>query len=124
MCLASMIALDEDALICDFAETYHIYDYRSLPATLAGIYAAGLRPDARINIKISGTNTPTDTLLLASIADSMHIRIWQQTKDAVNGRNKPESILAKILDAKTPSECEGFEDAESFEEWYQSMMKE
>lgn len=123
MSLASMIALDEDALICDFAETYHIYDYRSLPATLAGIYAAGLRPDARINIKMSGTTTPVDTLLLASIADSMHIRIWQQTKDAAHGKNRPESILAKLVDAKTPSECEGFETIESFDEWYKTMIK-
>ena len=27
-----MIKTDEDALICDLAETYQIYDYKSLPA--------------------------------------------------------------------------------------------
>lgn len=121
MCLASMIALDEEALICDFAETYHIYDYRSLPATLAGIYASGLRHDARINIKISGQQAPVDTLLLASIADSMHLRIWQQTKDAQHNKNRPESILAKMLEAEKPSELEG-SDIESFDEWYKSMI--
>ena len=121
MVLASMIAMDEDALICDFAETYHIYDYRSLPATLAGIYAAGLRQDARINIKMSGYSAPVDTLLLASIADAMHIRVWQQTKDAQHNKNRPESILAKMLETKKPSELEG-SDIESFDEWYKSMV--
>ena len=121
MVLASMIAMDEDALICDFAETYHIYDYRSLPATLAGIYAAGLRQDARINIKMSGYSAPVDILLLASIADAMHIRVWQQTKDAQHNKNRPESILAKMLETKKPSELEG-SDIESFDEWYKSMV--
>lgn len=27
-----MIRADEDALVCDLAETYHIYNYRQLPA--------------------------------------------------------------------------------------------
>ena len=31
MILAAMIAKDEDALVCDFADYYHILDSRSLP---------------------------------------------------------------------------------------------
>jgi hypothetical protein len=30
-----MIALDEDALICDMAETYHIYNMEQLPVEYA-----------------------------------------------------------------------------------------
>ena len=41
-----MIATDEDALICDFAETYHIYDYRSLDVEYAATLAYGLRDDS------------------------------------------------------------------------------
>lgn len=37
--LSSMLNLSEDALICDFAETYHIYDYRSLPLRLVATLA-------------------------------------------------------------------------------------
>lgn len=59
-----MINTDEDALICDFAETYHIYDYRSLPLHMAGIFACGLRPDSRIGmaiIQIETNNRPDVT---------------------------------------------------------------
>lgn len=43
-----MILTDEDALICDLAETYHVLDYRALPLKTAAALASGLRADARI----------------------------------------------------------------------------
>jgi len=43
-----MIATDEDALVCDLAETYHVLDYRMLPLKTAAALASGLRSDARI----------------------------------------------------------------------------
>jgi len=65
-----MIALDEDALICDFAETYHIYDYRGLPAANAATLAAGLRGNSRIRMKMQGiVNDPPVVWILALIAD-------------------------------------------------------
>ena len=45
--LAAMAARDEDALVCDMAETYHIFDYRALPLFLAARLACGLREDSR-----------------------------------------------------------------------------
>ena len=47
-----MIETDEPALICDFAETYHIYDYRALPVSYAATLAYGLRGDSRIRLKL------------------------------------------------------------------------
>lgn len=49
-----MMATDEDALICDFAETYHIYDYRQLKPSYAATLAAGLREDSRIRTILGG----------------------------------------------------------------------
>ena len=40
-----MIKTDEDALICDLAETYRIYDYRQLPAYQVAVFSFGLRDD-------------------------------------------------------------------------------
>lgn len=48
MILAGMVAEDEDALICDLAETYQIYDYRSLPLQKVAVFCAGLRENSRI----------------------------------------------------------------------------
>jgi len=64
-----MINLDEDALICDFAETYQIYDYRSLPLRTVATLAAGLRDNSRIKLLASGTPATQEVLLLAAIAD-------------------------------------------------------
>ena len=52
-----MIRLDRDALICDLAETYHIYDMRSLPLQTVATLSAGLRDDSRIKMKAGGVNT-------------------------------------------------------------------
>ena len=61
MILASMINLSEYALICDFAETYHIFDYRSLPVKLAATLSAGLRDDSRSKMIMADIPVPPDT---------------------------------------------------------------
>ena len=66
-----MIRDDEDALICDFAETYHIYDYRSLPASLAATLAAGLRDTSRIATNTTEAKASTANTILAIIADHL-----------------------------------------------------
>lgn len=72
MILGCMIAIDEDALICDLAETYHIYDYRSLPAKLAATYSVGLRDDSRIKSEMRGDKLgDSNRLLLALIYDAV-----------------------------------------------------
>lgn len=48
MALAKMISIDRDALLCDLAETYHIYSMRGLPARTLAVLAFGLRADSRI----------------------------------------------------------------------------
>lgn len=73
MALAGMINLDEGALVCDFAETYHIYDYRLLPAGLAATLAVGLGENSRIKRlvkkKRTGQTVSNTELLLAALID-------------------------------------------------------
>lgn len=88
-----MIQTDEDALICDLAETYHIYDYKKLPLTQVAIFAIGLKDDSRIKMKMSGQLVPMETLLLAGILDRLSILLWRQTKDGQKGRNMPTMVL-------------------------------
>ena len=95
-----MIARDENALICDFAETYHIYDYKSMPPKQAAILAAGLSIDSRIKRVLSGAKYPIETLLMAHMVDALNILIWFQTKDGQKGTNRPESILEILMDEK------------------------
>ena len=95
-----MIREDEHALMCDFAEYYHIYDYRSLRPSVAAIFADGLPLDSRIKRKLTGQRQNTTTLLLACIADSLRTLVWFQTKDGQNNVNRPSSILQELTEDK------------------------
>ncbi|MBC8589326.1 DUF5361 domain-containing protein [Paratissierella segnis] len=92
-----MIREDEDALICDLAETYHIYDYNKLSLTRVACFAVGLKDDSRIKMKLSGQKVSTDTLLLAGIVDRLSILLWAQTKDSQKGINRPTMILDSLV---------------------------
>lgn len=118
-----MVNLDETALLCDFAEVYHVLDWRTLPVLTAAALASGLGPNSRIMRKISGAPASAETLLLAMIADALHVLAWQNTKDGVKGRNRPESILQKILDEKQDRKQIGFDSADAFRAWRSSIME-
>ena len=100
MFLADMIKTDEDALICDLAETYHIFDYRSLPLKLAATLSVGLRDDSRIKMKMVNTPIDLDSFLLAVIADRVEQFRYGFTEDAQKKRNKPGSIVDALLTPK------------------------
>ena len=80
--LAGLIRENSDALVCDFAETYQIYDYRSLPVPLVATLAAGLRDGSRIAIETTEAKASTTNTLLAIIADHLRaIRMFYGDKD-------------------------------------------
>ena len=96
-----MIRTDKDALICDLAETYHVYDYKALPASLVASLVVGLREDSRIKMKLSGAKAPSEIILLASIIDRLSVLVWMQTKDAQKGRNRPKSLMSILYPKET-----------------------
>lgn len=114
-----MITADEEALICDFAETYGIYDYRKLPLKTAAILASGLRDNSRIKIKLSGLNAAPEMILNAAIADRTGMLVWMRSKDGAKNRNRPASILDKILNPeKKKEDVTTFATGQDFEdEW-------
>lgn len=91
-----MVALDEDALICDFAETYHIYEWRALPVSYAATLATGLREDSRIKLALSKTPVDLQTMLTAAAVDRLSLLVWAGTKDGERGVNRPKSIVASL----------------------------
>ena len=108
-----MLAADEAALICDFAETYHIYDYRSLPLKTAAALASGLGSDSRIKRKISGSKIPVNTALLAILADGVHHLIWMLAPNS-DSIQKPASIYEALTGYKKSSEVAGFDSGDDF----------
>ena len=106
-----MIKLDEDALICDLAETYHIYDYRSLPVKLVATLSAGLRDDSRIKLKATGSPVGLDTVILAAVADNLSMIRAGFSKD---GRAKPY-LFTEAIRGETKPKVKGFKTATEFE---------
>ena len=106
--LAGMVRTDETSLICDFAETYNITDYRALSLKTAAALASGLSEDSRIKMRITGQRITTKTALLAGILDRLTTLVWMQTQDGHKGRNRPESILAKLTKDPEPEKKDDF----------------
>ena len=117
-----MVAIDENALICDFAEVYHIFNWRALPARLSATLAMGLRPDARIMLKLSGVQIPVNTQLLAITADAARVIAWQNTEDGRRGRNAPVSVFATLIGTDREETGAGFESTEEFISWREEMI--
>lgn len=115
-----MMALDEDALICDFAETYHIYNIYGMPVQYIATLAIGLRDDSRIKNKLNGLTVDVKTLLLAHLVDNTAINIWMKTEDAQHGRNKPKSIVESLTadESKKPMP---FESGADFDERWRQL---
>lgn len=124
--LAGMIATDEDALTCDFAETYHIYDFRALPVKTAAALAAGLPDNSRTLGRLSGLNLTLTEMLLAAGVDFLSMIVWINTKAARNEDTKPPSILAALMgeDQKKDNGVRGFETPEEFREAYMRAVEE
>ncbi len=109
--------------MCDFAETYHLYDYRALPLRTAAALFVGLGPNTRIKRKLSGQTVDEHTALLAIIADRLGLLIWAQTKDGQRGRNRPKSIFDTIVGGeKENSTVRGYSSAEEFEAARQKII--
>lgn len=96
-----MIAADQDALVCDLAETYGILDYKALPVSLLAALSSGLRENSRIRLRLAGQTQDTGLLLLAAAVDRLSWLVWAQTEGARQGEGRPPSLLAALLGTET-----------------------
>ena len=112
-----MIKLDEDALICDLAEVYHILDYKQLPASRVAVFSLGLRDSSRIKLKMTNNSFDFDTMLLAGILDKVNLLFWSKTKDAEKNKNRPLSIVDMLTGNKKeePKNVVSFKSGKDFE---------
>lgn len=111
-----MMAEDSDALICDMAETYHIYNLRTVPLRTLAVLAAGLGPDSRIMCRMSGVKATRIETLLAVIADGINTLVWFKTKDGQKGRNRPPRMIDYLTGKAQEKKAVGFDTVAGFEE--------
>lgn len=118
-----MLNVDEDALVCDLAETYNIYNYKGLSLLMAATFSCGLRDSARIKMKISDAKVSTETLILASILDQTNFIAWSKTEDATRGYGRPKRVVDALLGTETRRDNESFIDADEFERVRRELLE-
>ncbi|WP_281738479.1 DUF5361 domain-containing protein [Enterococcus dispar] len=118
-----MVKFDEDALMCDLAETYQIYDYKQLPVSLVAVFSCGLRNDSRIKMKMNDQKVSLDTMLLARVSDDLRTIIWSKTEDGQKNKNRPESIVGLLSsNPKQEKDVVVFTSGEDFENARQKLI--
>lgn len=111
-----MLKEDRDALLCDLAETYGVFDLCALPVHTLAVLAAGLRDDSRIKTRLSGTRVPRKDLLLAAAVDRLSLLVWSMSEDAKRGTNRPKSLVAALMgEAEDSSDMMTFDSPDDFE---------
>lgn len=122
MVMATMIATDEDSLICDLAQYYHVFDYRSMTAESVATLAAGLPEDSRVMRKILKCNVSKSELMLAAIYDDLNFYLYSMTQNAKYGINRPASIAEKWLNITEQKENMAFDSVNSYEKAKQRIL--
>ena len=112
------MASAKDELICDLAETYHIYDMRALPVRTLAVLACGLGASSRTWAKLCGYKAKWSDIVMAIIADRLAILQWFQTEDGHKGVNRPQLIAPALLgqsdQSNTSNEYLTFDSGEDF----------
>ncbi len=109
-----MLSVDRNAVICDLAETYHIFDYRQLSPKLVATLVVGLRDDSRIKMKFTDNVISFNQIIMVSILDHLKMLVWLNSDEGSKGTNKPKSLLKELL--KDKEDTQTFSSPEEFEQ--------
>ena len=105
------------------AETYHVYNWRELPLKTAAVLASGLHEDCRSFRRLNKRKIATDQYLQLMMLDELRVLHWLHTEDARKGKNRPESVLQKVLEPEKRIEVTGFRTPEEFEARRKSIIE-
>ena len=108
-------------MICDLAETYHIYNYKECQPLLVGTLVLGLRDDSRVKMFLSGQKQSLDRILMARMVDELSFLSWANSKDGQKNRNRPKSVLQSLLGIEKKEEYATFEDFDEFKRMWDAI---
>ena len=118
--LVAMWCTDQDAVICDIAETYHVLDYRSIPVDLLATLCAGLHDDSRIKMKMMGMRKIAPSFALTHAADTLTVILHA----LVGSKKKPKLYEDIMADKQSNQKTTGFSSIEEFEKARQRFIKD
>ena len=124
--LAKNLKENEDAFVCDLAQYYNIYDWRSYSPFFVATLACGLPQDSRTIQALSGMKYTMDTMFLAVIADKLSLLWWAETVDGQRNQNRPKSFV-EILNGNgkkdEPKDIVAFNTPEEFEAYRKALVE-
>lgn len=123
MFLAFALNKYEEEIICDLAQTYHIYDYKKHKPSFIAILVKGLEDDSRLRVRVNKLQTKPSLVLQAGIIDRLNILIWQNTKDGAKNRNKPKPLLPSNEEKEKDRNYKVYADSKSFEKERKKLLK-
>lgn len=118
-----MMRVDKEALECDLAETYGIYDINSLPISKIAIFAKGLRENSRIKKTLGGLPADLNTILLTTITDSVNWLVWSKTKDGSKNKNKPKSLLSSLYGKTKKTDAISLKSGKEYEKMRKEIIE-
>lgn len=101
------MASHKEEMICDLAEYYHIYDYRSVPCRLLGTLVAGLRAESRIGMIREGIKASPETMMLIMIHDILMREFSAKGKE-------PEPLYNQFIIQEKKSDMRSFSTSDAF----------
>ena len=108
-----MSVVDKDALICDFAQYYSIYQFDKYEISYIAILACGLPEESRIKKKLRKIPYTLEETLLAAIVDHLAMQLYQHAGKKSN--RKPKSLLRMMMEKEDKSAVQSFNTVEAFE---------
>lgn len=97
MFLAKIIKENEDDLVCDLMQYYHISNWRSYSPFFISTLTFGLPEESRIMKALSGMKYSIDRMLIAVIADKLSLLWWAKTVDGQKNQNRPKSFVDILI---------------------------
>ena len=97
MFLAKIIKENEDDLVCDLMQYYHISNWRSYSPFFISTLTFGLPEESRIMKTLSGMKYSIDRMLIAVIADKLSLLWWAKTVDGQKNQNRPKSFVDILI---------------------------
>ena len=117
-----MLRASPNALVCDLAETYGVFDYKSLPAKLLGMLAAGLGEESRSKMHLSGQKAGRMEILLAAAVDGLNRIAWMLAPVYSHEGERPRSILGTILGESEEENADtAFDSPQEFENAWEQI---
>lgn len=120
----------EDRLICDFAETYHILNWREIPVRTAAILARGLPDDSRTMMYFADAPCNYDRAIRAITADNLaNILYLMKILLGVKNPQEPDLLSPVLLKEQKSKQKTGikngvsvFSSAEDFRNAWNSIV--